>query len=286
MTLTPPRIALVLGAGGVPGGAYIRAAMAELEAITGWVPASATTVVGTSVGALNAARLPLPDMAPMPSAAQLASLGGLGRRLPPPDSSVLTSVIARIRLAGGQVAARLAPAGSHPQDYDVAQAPYHPGVMAVSVQRRGGRRRIARLVEATSPEAELYASAAVPGYVSPVVVDGEEHIDGAVWSSTNADLIGLDDHDGLVVIAPMPPSSAHRRTSAVGRLGEAAGRGVAHRRGTDVATRPLGIRRGGGSSGQIGARRKSLGPVVLRLRSLPSLLRLWRIPSTSIGLRQ
>ncbi len=207
MTLAPPRIALVLGAGGVPGGAYIRAAMAELEAITGWVPASATTVVGTSVGALNAARLPLPDVAPMPTAAQLASLGGLGRRLPPPDSSVLTSVIARIRLAGGQVAARLAPAGSHPQDYDVAQAPYHPGVMAVSVQRRGGRRRIARLVEATSPEAELYASAAVPGYVSPVVVDGEEHIDGAVWSSTNADLIGLDDHDGLVVIAPMAARS-------------------------------------------------------------------------------
>ncbi len=202
-----PRVGLVLGAGGVPGGAYIRAALAEIEALTGWSPGSATSIVGTSVGALNGARQPLPDQSPPANTAHLEAFARLGGMLAPANPTGLTTVVAGARSIGGRIVARLAPAGSHAQDYDVAAPPYHPGVVTVSVQRGAGRRRPARLVEARSPEDELYASAAVPGFVAPVVVDGETRIDGAVWSSTNADLVSLDDHDALVVIAPMAARS-------------------------------------------------------------------------------
>ncbi len=130
-------------------------------------------------------------------------LARFGGALTPPDGHRATALVAKVRWFGGRAAARLAPTGSHPQDYDVAAAPYHPGVVSVSVVRRSGDRRAVRLVEAGAPQDELYASAAVPGYASPVVIDGEERIDGAVWSSTNADLVSVDDHDALVVIAPM-----------------------------------------------------------------------------------
>ncbi len=201
--ITSPRIGLVLGAGGVPGGAYIRAVLAEIETVTGWSTASATTIIGTSVGALNGARQPLPNLAAPATSEQLSGIAHLSGALSLPNASVATPLVAKIRHYGGQAAARLAPAGSHPQDYDVAAPPYHPGVVAVSVVRRSGRRRATVLANAGFPQDELYASAAVPGYALPVIIDGEERIDGAVWSSTNADLVGIEDHDALVVIAPM-----------------------------------------------------------------------------------
>ncbi len=199
----------MLGAGGVPGGAYVRAAMTEIEALTGWAPATATTIVGTSVGALNAARLPGPDSLGPVDPAQLDALATLGRVLAPPRPARFADLVVRSRRLAGTMLARLAPAGRHDADYDVAQGPYHPGVHVVSVVRRrgrtGGTRRVTRLIEATSPAAELYASAAVPGFARPVDLDGVEHIDGAVYSTTNADLVDAATHDALVVIAPMVP---------------------------------------------------------------------------------
>lgn len=205
MTPRTPRIGLVLGAGGTPGGAFIRAALAAIETRTGWAPGSAATIVGTSVGALNAARQPLPDTTGAPTVEQVDSLASLAAALETPTRDPFTPLIAGLRLAGGRLVAAVAPAGSHGQDYDVAVAPYHPGVVTVSVARRSGRRRAVNLATATSPQTELYASAAVPGFVKPVEIEGEKRIDGAVWSTTNADLIPVDHHDALVVVAPMVP---------------------------------------------------------------------------------
>ncbi len=203
------RIGLVLGAGGVPGGAYLRAAMAEIETLTGWAPAGAATIVGTSVGALNAARLAPPGAARPVDRAQLDALTRLGRILVPPRPSRFAALVVRGRRLGGALLARIAPAGRHAADYEVADGPYHPGVRVVSVVRGfgrpGGTRRVVRLVDASSPAAELYASAAVPGFARPIEIGGEELIDGAVYSTTNADLIDVATHDALVVIAPMAP---------------------------------------------------------------------------------
>jgi hypothetical protein len=52
-----PRVGLVLGAGGVLGGAWLAGALAALTESTGWDPATADVVVGTSAGSMIGALL-------------------------------------------------------------------------------------------------------------------------------------------------------------------------------------------------------------------------------------
>src|SRR3954471_15863718 len=47
-----PRVGLVLGAGGVLGGAWLTGALAALADATGWDPGSADRIVGTSAGSV------------------------------------------------------------------------------------------------------------------------------------------------------------------------------------------------------------------------------------------
>src|SRR5918997_4060271 len=51
------RVGLVLGAGGVLGGAWLTGGLDALAAETGWDPASADRVIGTSAGAMLGALL-------------------------------------------------------------------------------------------------------------------------------------------------------------------------------------------------------------------------------------
>src|SRR5947207_10555808 len=48
----PMKVGLVLGAGGVMGGAWLTGALAALAESTGWDPQSADYIVGTSAGAM------------------------------------------------------------------------------------------------------------------------------------------------------------------------------------------------------------------------------------------
>src|SRR5882672_11965977 len=52
-----PRVGIVLGAGGVLGGAWMVGALAALNRVTGWDPREPDQLVGTSAGALFAALL-------------------------------------------------------------------------------------------------------------------------------------------------------------------------------------------------------------------------------------
>jgi len=47
-----PRVGLVLGAGGVLGGAWLVGALEAIAAETGWDPGSADRLVGTSAGSM------------------------------------------------------------------------------------------------------------------------------------------------------------------------------------------------------------------------------------------
>jgi predicted acylesterase/phospholipase RssA len=47
-----PRVGVVLGAGGVLGGAWMAGALAALHTVTGWDPREADWLVGTSAGAV------------------------------------------------------------------------------------------------------------------------------------------------------------------------------------------------------------------------------------------
>ena len=52
-----PRVGLVLGAGGVAGGAFHAGVLAAIAEATGWDPRRATVVVGTSAGSITGASL-------------------------------------------------------------------------------------------------------------------------------------------------------------------------------------------------------------------------------------
>src|SRR5437763_15895665 len=52
-----PKVGLVLGAGGVMGGAWLTGGLEALATETGWDPASADNVVGTSAGSMMGALL-------------------------------------------------------------------------------------------------------------------------------------------------------------------------------------------------------------------------------------
>ncbi|HEU5148868.1 MAG TPA: patatin-like phospholipase family protein [Iamia sp.] len=47
------------------------------------------------------------------------------------------------------------------------------------------------------------ASCAIPGYFRPVRIDGVEHVDGGVHSSTNADVLRTEGLDLVVVVSSM-----------------------------------------------------------------------------------
>lgn len=199
--IAPIRVGLVLGAGGTQGGFFIRSALAALTERTGFVPTMSSTVIGTSVGALNAARIDPNPVEVTPSI--LDELRDLAVVAAPPERGLGDRVLSGPRRFLGRVVGRVVPAGSHHPDYPVAAGPYHEAVRTVSCRRSDGTRRITVLSRAAAPAAELYASAAIPGFAPPVELDGIEHVDGAIWSTTNADLINPEDHDLLIVIAPM-----------------------------------------------------------------------------------
>src|SRR5256885_13397033 len=82
------RVGLVLGAGGVLGGAWLAGALTALRTVTGWDPAAAHVMLGTSAGSVLAALLAggvaaarLLPVAPAAGAAEgRLGLGQLGAR--------------------------------------------------------------------------------------------------------------------------------------------------------------------------------------------------------------
>jgi len=218
-----PRIGLVLGAGGTSGGFFIRAGFAALQERTGWVPAMSQMVIGTSVGALNAARIDSEAIEATDDSFE--RLRHLSVELGVPSRTIADRGLHAPRRVGGRLLGRLAPAGKHQPDYDVAAPPFHPQVRVVSCRRSDGSRRVSILANAAEPSKELYASAAIPGYSPPVEIDGEAYVDGAVWSTTNADLVDPVGLDLLIVIAPMVPltgGSLLRRAHRASLLNELA----------------------------------------------------------------
>ena len=198
---TPPAVALVVGAGGPTGGPFIWAALDALEARTGWNARTASAVVGTSAGAFVAARVgersePSPD-----AVTRLCALGNAATFQP----TVASRLAATVRTAGGRVVAAIAPADRPFADYVVPDGPYHAGASAITVERRSGRRHQHNLNEAADPTAVVRASAAIPGANQPVPVNGVLHVDGAVHSANNVDVVDPEQHPVLVVVSPMIP---------------------------------------------------------------------------------
>jgi NTE family protein len=224
----PKRVALVLGAGGITGGAWLAGALSALAAVTGWEPRSADLIVGTSAGSVMAALLacglsarqlmplhdrpadawPLRDMAARQSysgsARQNLAPGSLGALISVLNSTgswtrgarLLCAIAPRGRVPTEpirRVVARMAPAGWAP----------HPACWIVTTDYRSGRRvvfgrdKMAGLAEAVA------ASCAIPGIFDPVPIEGRDYVDGGLASPTNADLAAEGYPDVVLCLNPL-----------------------------------------------------------------------------------
>lgn len=231
-----PRIGLVLGAGGVAGGAFHAGVLSALYEATGWDPRTAEVIVGTSAGSIAGASLRAGLSAPdllaralgrplSPAGARLMSAVGPPLRPPSPrmarprlpSAAEVASTLARAaaRPFAARPAALLAgllPEGQVASEFiSGAMAMLHPHgwpakpLWVCAVRRSDGvlevfgRDKRPRLADAVA------ASCAIPGFFRPLEIDGQQYIDGGVHSPTNADLLadGSLALDLVIVSSPM-----------------------------------------------------------------------------------
>lgn len=229
-------IALVLGAGGIVGGAYEIGALAAVAEVTGWDPRRAGLVVGTSAGSGVAALVraglgPADHFAravgePLSDEGQ-ALIGDLGALRPPADEGgpapdglplpaapwlVPLSLLPPWPMRVGVALAGLAPRGSRPTDAigdrvrSVSRGPWPDSPTWICALRlREGRRVVFGRDDVDTPDlgTACEASSAVPGVFRPVRIGGTEYVDGGSASPTNADLVAGLGFDLAVVVSPM-----------------------------------------------------------------------------------
>jgi NTE family protein len=241
--MSGPRVGLVLGAGGIMGGAWLTGGLLALAEETGWDPGSADRMVGTSAGSmlgtLLAGGVPPWFMVAhsagrdfegvngrdgRPAASANRAGGGefrLDRSLPRigPGSWRL---VARSLMAPDQHTASTRTIGWLPRGIisteplkDIVRRvtpsgwAQHPSFWVVACDYATGERVV--FGSPGAPEADLAdavaASCAIPAFYRPVRINGRQYVDGGVRSTSNLDVLsglGLD-----LVISMNPTSSLH-----------------------------------------------------------------------------
>jgi NTE family protein len=237
------KVGLVLGAGGVQGGAWLTGGLDALAAETGWDPASADVVVGTSAGSMLGALL-CAGVPPWFMVAHSAgeTFGGVTDARGRPAAEADRSGGAVYKLDPGRppigpgswnLALRTL---AHPRRYSPATVVggWLPRGFLSTVPLRDQVRRVVpggwvtdgalwvvacdyatgRRVafgRAGAPSAELAdavaASCAIPGFYRPVEIGGRLYVDGGMHSASNLDLVRDEALD--LVICLNPTSSLH-----------------------------------------------------------------------------
>ncbi len=237
----PRKVGLVLGAGGVLGGAWLTGALHAIASETGWDPGSSDYMVGTSagsmVGALLACGVPPWFMIAPPARTSMsdgsegepttAAERSAGRRyqlhrggplLGPGSWRLALSSLARpYKYSPATLLAGWLPHGPISTEplkdtvrrvCDEPWAP-HPNYWAMAVDYQTGQR--VAFGRPGAPRAELpdavAASCAIPGFFRAVEIAGRRYVDGGVSSASNLDV--LKDERLDLVIALNPMSSLH-----------------------------------------------------------------------------
>jgi NTE family protein len=245
-----PRIALVLGGGGIVGQAYHAGVLAGLHDATGWDPRDAELVVGTSAGAASGAELRAGlSAADMAARREGTPFSAEGRRLlrslgPPPMPEVRDVEVdaARTRRSFRRLFARsmMMPAGTRPGILQALALPpgrlsaawlsqqthwLHRGegwperlLWTCAVDLDGGARVV--FGREASPPATVgqavEASCAIPGVFAPVTIGKRMFLDGGAWSPSNADVVAGLGLDLVIAVSPMTavPGSLAGRSDA------------------------------------------------------------------------
>jgi NTE family protein len=237
------KVGLVLGAGGIQGGAWLTGGLDALAEETGWDPTEADYVVGTSagsmIGALCASGVPpwfmvahsrgevfdgVVDANGRPAADADRAAGArfeLVRTWPPigPGSwrLALRTIVNPRRYTPATVATGWIPRGIFSTDAlrdtirRVVASGWspHANLWVVACDYETGRR--VAFGREGAPEAELAdavaASCAIPGIYHPVTIDGGRYVDGGIYSASNLDLLRAEGLD--LVICLNPTSTLH-----------------------------------------------------------------------------
>lgn len=210
----------MLGAGGVTGEAFHRGVLRGLQDAAGWDARRAFAIVGTSAGALVAASLRAPVG---------RSAGGAIPLLPPdtPDPPAwrptlrpfVAAALRPHRARPGVLATAWLPPGRRSTDFITAGLRRRFGATwpdeatyIIAVRQRDGARVCfgCEGEPVTDMAAAVSASIAIPGFFTPVSIDGVTYVDGGVHSPTNADVLAGAPLDLVVVSSPM---SVHPRSA-------------------------------------------------------------------------
>lgn len=247
---TKPRRGIVLGGGGVVGGAWAVGALAALHEVHGFEPRDADVLVGTSAGSVLAALLgagaaidelvahergqrvqsgPIAGF----SWDYIAVTGGSHPGFPklsPGSAHLLKGGVSRLwRVPMTATAAAFLPTGSKSLDRmahlieaftPIGEWSPHPCLWVVAVNVDNGERVV--FGQPTAPPAPLslavQASCSIPGWFTPVKIGDGHYIDGGAWSATSADLVAGMGLDEVYVIAPMVSLEYDRPSHALAVL--------------------------------------------------------------------
>lgn len=242
---------LVLGCGGVAGGAWTIAALDALQKQLDWDPREAAVISGTSVGAVLAALLGAGVSVDRLMACQRGDDDAAcvwnhavdsGPAFPPRPKLGFTAANLALKGLRGEVPALvalcgLAPAGGfdmtpfrHLIDSVVPAGEWAPreGIWVMAVENRSGER--VAFGRNDAPAAALNdavcASYGVPGWCPPVSIGGHDYIDGGVVSPTSADFLLQTDVDEVIVLAPMASSKPDAPRSRLARIERRVRRGM------------------------------------------------------------
>lgn len=264
------KVGLVLGAGGVLGGAWLTGGLAALADETGWDPGSADHIVGTSagsvVGSLVACGVPpwfmvahsagesfdgLVDADGKPASSASRSGGAafkLHRGLPAIGPGSWRLGLATIRnpamyTPAAAMAAWL-PAGliSNESIKDVIRRVVrtgwtdHPNTWIVACDYGTGRR--VPFGRPGAPEADLpdavAASCAIPGFYRPVTIGGRRYVDGGIYSASNLDLLADAGLDLIVCLNPTSTLEPRSSVNPLDRVADAVRRAAGRRLGYEA----------------------------------------------------
>ena len=250
------KVGLVLGAGGVQGGAWLTGGLEALAREGGWDPAAADYIVGTSAGSmlgtLIAAGLPpwfmvahsrgesfkaMRDVRGEPqedadraAGAELRPEPGAIPLFPGSPALALRTLARPLRHTPASVLSAWLPRGiiSAEPLRDIVRRTVagewteHPNHWVVACDYATGRRVCFGRQDAPPARIEeaVAASCSVPGLYRPVMIGGRRYVDGGIWSTSNLDVLcgqGLD-----LVICLNPTSTLHPLRAAnpgdIGRL--------------------------------------------------------------------
>jgi NTE family protein len=246
-----PRRALVLGGGGILGGAWAVGALEAIQQVDGIDPRDFDIIVGTSagsvLGALVGAGVSIESLrehqrgvtiAEGPLAGYLwdyeTATGGRRPSMPrlrgPGSVRLMASSLRHgLKMPPTAVLSAFMPVGNgslervgHLID---AITPFgewspHPGLWVVAMDYEAGHRVVfGRDGAPPAPLADaVMASCAIPGWFEPVTIEQRTYVDGGAWSATSADVLVGRGLDEVYVVAPMVSFETDEPDSLLSRL--------------------------------------------------------------------